>query len=172
MARPLRRRARIGAPRGALALAGTVGLLVLGGCGTQGGPNVFGYRDAANGLCRNARPELVRLADRVQHAQRGSHPDGVFGRVAALKARQAATARRLIDRLDLLPTPAAQRDDLNSWVEAERRQQTLVEALGRAFHAHDETAISTLSQRIDTLDAANDAAAVRLGVAACAREPG
>lgn len=154
--------------RSTLVAFATAGLVMLTGCGGASGPDAATYRAKANAICRAGHRTLTRLSDQIVTAERGGDPAVVFREVAALKARQAATRRQMTDRLDLLPTPAAQRERVQAWIADQRRQSTLVEALSRAFARRDETRIATLSQRLGTLDAENDTAARRLALVACA----
>lgn len=154
--------------RSTLVAVATAGVVVLAGCGGASGPDAATYRAKANAICRAGHRTLTRLSDQIVTAERGGDPAAVFRKVAALKARQAATRRGMTDRLDLLATPAALRERVQAWIADQRRQSTLVETLSRAFARHDETRIATLSQRLGTLNAANDTAARRLGLVACA----
>ncbi|MCW3040568.1 MAG: hypothetical protein JWM31_2473, partial [Solirubrobacterales bacterium] len=60
-------------------------------------------------------------------------------------------------------------DRIAAWLAQQRRRQALVDELAAAFAAQQDARISTLSQRIDALNAAGTAFAARHGLGACAR---
>ncbi len=67
----------------------------------------------------------------------------------------------------MLERPAAADGAIRAWIAARRRQAALTTELARGFEAQDETRIARLVERVDALDARNDAAARGLGLHRC-----
>ncbi|MCW2958120.1 MAG: hypothetical protein JWP18_923, partial [Solirubrobacterales bacterium] len=128
--------------------------------------------ERANRICAQGDRAAQKLATRIGRAQRGSDPEVVFRRLAELTAEAAATTQGALDRLAALTPPAGDEDELKAWLADQRRRQSLRRTLAQAFDRRDETAISTLSQRIAALGATTAAFADRYGVGRCARVAG
>lgn len=142
--------------------------LAVAGCGEDDeGRRAFAA--AAEQICADANSAATGLATQIAIAQRGSDTPAVYRDVGALTGRRADTARRYLDRLDALEVPDEDRDEIKAWLAGQRRRQTLVDALARAFSSQDDARISTLSQRIDASNSASTAFAARQGWRACAK---
>jgi outer membrane murein-binding lipoprotein Lpp len=165
------RRSRV--PRGLALAAAITGAALVAGCGADaGGPSKQTYISDANRICSDGNRAIKPLADRVDTAQRGADPDQVFRELAVLTRKASDASQPHLDRLDALKTPGGDRDALKGWIADQRRQQSLLAELGDALEERDDATISTLSQRIATLNTKNDAFAKKYGLAECARNVG
>ncbi len=163
--RPLGRRTAAAA---ALAL---VLVVPAAGCGDDGQAK-RDYVKRAGGICTAGAVAAADVARRTAAAQRGSDPDVVFSQLATLTEEAVRTAQPVLDQVAALAPPSGDEDKLKAWLTDLRRRQSLRRALAEAFADRDETAISTLSQRIATLGVSTAAFATRYGLRPCARVAG
>ncbi len=140
---------------------------MLPGCGDDG-PSRAAFAREADRVCAPALARLRGVRDRIDEAAAGSDPDAIFARSAQLIRSGAAISRGAFDRIEALDPPADGAEAVAAWIAANRRQAARTDALAGAFAAKDETGIARLSEEVDELDVANNAAARALGMRACA----
>ncbi len=140
---------------------------MLTGCG-GGGPSREAFARDADAICRPALAQLLTVKERIDVVAAGADPDVIFTRTAALIRRGAAISRATFDRIEGLQAPEGQRDAVNAWVAANRRQAALTDDLADAFAAQDQTRIARLSEEVDELDERTNATARGFGMRSCA----
>ncbi len=142
---------------------------MIAGCGASDDGAKARYLAEGNRICRAGATAGAEVDRRIDVAQRGGDPDVVFRELASLTDESVTAARPTLEALAALPPPAGDEDELKAWLADERRRQSLRHLLAGAFARRDETAISTLSQRIAAQAARTASAARRYGLDACAK---
>lgn len=150
------------------AAAACLAAIAVAGCGSDDSEK-HAFINQANAICKRGNAEVRAITARIVKARAGSDPATVFRQLAAFTTEAGATYSRYVDQLDALTPPAGDRDRIKAWIAGQRRQLGVVNDLGKAFKARDQTQISRLSERIDVLTQSNNDFAKRYGMAECAK---
>jgi hypothetical protein len=142
---------------------------VAAGCGDSG-PSKADFAKRANAICADLNRVLAPLEKEAAAAQRSSDETKVFADLARVTQRSADVSQPYLGKLDALETPPDDRDKLKAWIADGRRQLALLEDLGRAFAARDQTKIVAVSERVDALTTRANRFAASYGMRGCAND--
>jgi hypothetical protein len=111
---------------------------------------------------------LRKVKAQIDEVAAGADAEAIYAQTATLVREGARISRRAFDRIEALTPPGDDREAVDAWVAANRRQAVRTDELAKAFAAQDQTRIAELSEEVDALDATNNAAAAELGMRTCA----